>query len=335
MKAKLNKTLLFRCVSLHHATPQGYQLLKAILTADIIHPDRDMWSLFLPNLSPPTADAVEFLLSILQKLSIPEQFRPSVLTTANYSSVQYPLRSQLIDWLFPSSEAISGSSLSNLSSDINPESIAHVLILLTIKNQSSLENHGNNSDIVSTVTDLENTYVQTSCEFPVANKCFRCKLSKQTQDEILHLPILLKKIEEMIEEEMTCFVDTTDILPKHIDSAISMTCLISKLIYWLLNYNVVTCETLLTMNIVNLLKIVYKQLSVFMAEIYQKEGTPASMNTLRTLQVILEIGNSNDTANIQASIDTANIQASRLIRCLFPAKIVDQLLTMASNKVDK
>jgi hypothetical protein len=46
-----------------------------------------------------------------------------------------------------------------------------------------------------------------------------------------------------------------------------------------------------------------------MAEIFQKEGTPASMNTLRTLQVILESGNSNDKASIQAS---------RLIRCLFP-----------------
>lgn len=313
-------------MSLHHATPQGYQLLKAILTADIIHPDRDMWSLFLPNMSLPTADAVEFLLSILQKLSIPEQFKPSVLTTANDSSVQYPLRSQLIDWLFPSSEAISRSSLSNLSSDINPESLAHVLILLTIKNQSSLENHGNNSDIVSTVTDLENTYVQMSCEFPVTNKCFRCKISKQTQDEILHFPILLRKIEEMIKEEITSLVDTTDILPKHVDCVISKTCLISKLIYWLLKYNVVNCETLLKMDIINLLKIAYKKLSVFMAEIFQKEGTPASMNTLRTLQVILESGNSNDKASIQAS---------RLIRCLFPAKIVVQLLSMASNKVCK
>jgi hypothetical protein len=92
----------------------------------------------------------------------------------------------------------------------------------------------------------------------VTNKCFRCKLSKQTQDEILHLPILLRKIEEMIEEEITSLVDTTDILPKHVDCVISKTCLISKLIYWLLKYNVVNCDTLLKMDIVNLLKIAYK-----------------------------------------------------------------------------
>lgn len=312
----------FRCVSLHHATPEGYKLLKAMVLEDIIRPDRDMWSLFLPNISPPTQEAVEFLLCILQKFSLPEQFQPSVLTSANYNELQYPLRSQLIDWILPSGEGFSGSSLAN-NSDINPESVANVLVLLMIQNQSVL-NRSEHCEISPSITDLEMTYLQSSHDFPVSNKFLSSKDSMKSCNDVLNLPVVVSKIEKMLKDEVSVFLEITDVQLQHIEKVVSNVCLLSKLIYWLLSYGVVNSESLLTMDIVSLLKVLYKKLGVFLSEILQKEGSLPLQDILTKLQSLY---------NSEIYNGTSSIQAARLIRCLLPSKIVDQLLGIASNKV--
>ncbi|CAC5396816.1 ATM [Mytilus coruscus] len=313
-----------RCVSLNHATPQGYKLLKAMVVEDIIHPDRDMWSLFLPNISPPTQEAVEFLLCILQKFSLPELFQPSVLTSANYNEMQYPLRSQLIDWILPSGEGFSGSSLAN-NSDINPESVANVLVLLMIQNQSVL-NKSEHCEKSSPVTDLEMIYLQSSHDFPMSNTFLCSKDSKESCNDVLHLPVIMSKIEKMLKDEVSVFLEITDVQLQHIEKVVSDVCLLSKLIYWLLNYGVVNSESLLKMDIVSLLKVLYKKLGMFLGEILHKEGSLPLQNILMKL---LSLYDSKFPGG------TTSIQAARLIRCLFPAKIVDQLLGIASNKLSK
>ncbi|XP_063405374.1 serine-protein kinase ATM-like [Mytilus trossulus] len=313
-----------RCVSLHHATPEGYKLLKAMVLEDIIRPDRDMWSLFLPNISPPTQEAVEFLLCILQKFSLPEQFQPSVLTSANYNELQYPLRSQLIDWILPSGEGFSGSSLAN-NSDINPESVANVLVLLMIQNQSVL-NRSEHCEISPSITDLEMTYLQSSHDFPVSNKFLSSKDSMKICNDVLHLSVVMSKIEKMLKDEVSVFLEISDVQLQHIEKVVSNVCLLSKLIYWLLSYGVVNSESLLTMDIVSLLKVLYKKLGLFLSEILQKEGCLPLQDILTKIQSLY---------SSEIYDGTSSIQAARLIRCLLPSKIVDQLLGIASNKLSK
>lgn len=288
----------------------------------IITPDKDVWSLFLPNISFPTQESVDFLLCILQGSNIPENFQPSVLTSADYCDTKYPLRSQLIDWLLPSSERFSSTSLAN-NSEINQESVARALVLLMIKNQSSFCTF-QGVEKVSIVTDLEKIYLQSSHQFPVANKFLENKSLKNQQMDSITLPIFLSKVEKMLEEEAILLLDVTDIQPYHCERAALYVCLISKLIHWALKYKVIDGNSVMKMDMVSQFKTIYKRLGHFMGETVQKDGPSAVTKVLFILQTMFE---TMDYWN------ESDVMAARIIRCLCPTKIIDLLLGMISNKV--
>ncbi|CAG2219119.1 ATM [Mytilus edulis] len=136
----------------------------------------------------------------------------------------------------------------------------------------------------------------------------------------------------MLKDEVSVFLEITDVQLQHIEKVVSNVCLLSKLIYWLLSYGVVNSESLLTMDIVSLLKkILYKNKSKNVVSFNEiiAEGSEGSLPLQDILTQLQSLYNS------EIYDGTSSIQAARLIRCLLPSKIVDQLLGIASNKLSK
>jgi hypothetical protein len=58
---------------------QGFELLTTMLQAAAVSPGRQVWNLFLPDVTTPTPASLAFLATLLCSCRIPENFKPSIL----------------------------------------------------------------------------------------------------------------------------------------------------------------------------------------------------------------------------------------------------------------
>ena len=94
---------------MHHAEKEGFELLSCITEHKVMsaHNHKDVWTLYIPSICPPSQPAVAFLATYLTTNSLPENYRPNMLVTMAINTVasgNHPLRRQLLDWLLPSIE---------------------------------------------------------------------------------------------------------------------------------------------------------------------------------------------------------------------------------------
>nr|NP_001107666.1 ataxia telangiectasia mutated [Strongylocentrotus purpuratus]ABY60856.1 ataxia telangiectasia mutated [Strongylocentrotus purpuratus] len=96
-----------RTICLHSAEDEGFDLLTSLVHHGIVKLDKEVWKLFLPDVTQPSRCSVTFLLTLLTSHPIPENHVCQVGLLASLTGVQrgqYPLRHQLLNWILPAEE---------------------------------------------------------------------------------------------------------------------------------------------------------------------------------------------------------------------------------------
>ncbi|XP_060082468.1 serine-protein kinase ATM-like [Ylistrum balloti] len=313
-----------RALSLQNAVEPSFKLLTEMLRSELVPCERDIWNLFLPSISNPTDGAVQFLITYLMTKSLPENYQPSLLSSMATDGQQlYPLRMQLLEWLLPPRLVIDGTMATKPKYDLDPGLVGQVLTLLVMKNPSCLMFVP--PEEKDFVTDLERIYLESSHDFPLYSR----QLTTQNKDvgskESVLLSVLLRRIEENMKENVNSLLEFSE--PQAVDtqSLAKEACQITKFIYWLLKYELVSKDNLASMDILSVLKSVLRKIGTFINDIHQNHGAVELVSVLPWLRVMLEWEES----------DSAGIIVARLVRSLMPAKAVDTLLNMAVVTVSK
>ena len=193
---------LYRFVALHHAEAEGYKLLTCLLEKKLVTPGKEIWSLFVPMVTQPVEESVEFLSRYLAIHDLPEKYQTGLFgsMSENVESSIFPLRNQLIDWLIPANEEDCDSprSVSHLNSDWT----AYAMVTLTLRNPASSWLRPE-EPIRNFLTSVEETYLNTAL---VSELTFE-KLLLETsgtnmRGDVVHIPVLLKKVEDVLKGQV-------------------------------------------------------------------------------------------------------------------------------------
>lgn len=310
-------------MSLHHAEEQGYHLLTEMLKQGIIQPGRDVWSLFLPNISLPIQSSVDFLLVYMERYPFPENYQPNIVESHDsQNGGQYLLRSQLLQWILPNRDGFGDGLHTKTAEILQPESVARVLALLVTKCPVSVI-----ANILSPpechVTNLEQMYLYMSYDFPVFNVEDNF-LAKTKETDNMHIAILLKKIENSLKDEAIYLMEKPEPKINDIEELMRASTMVCFKIYWILEYNLITEASLDHMELLQVFKSMLKKLAAFISDIVSKEGPGPLMTTLLWMQKMWTLENSDKHSWIVVS---------RLCRSFTPAKIIDILTNIAFDKV--
>ncbi len=105
---KIRFVNFYRSLSLHHAEREGFELLSCVVRNSLMtsRSYKDVWTLYIPAICPPSQSAISFLATYLTTNSLPENHCPNMLVTMAANNAvangNHPLRRQLLDWLLPS-----------------------------------------------------------------------------------------------------------------------------------------------------------------------------------------------------------------------------------------
>lgn len=187
-------------MSLHHKEGQGYTLLSAMMSSSLVTPRRDIWSLFVPSVTQPITESIQFLWQQLTSADIPEKFVPTLIVPVSDATgdTKYPLRMQLIDWLLPALEDASESSRSH---KLDPDWTARTLMTLTFNDPTS-------SKIAcevkqSLTSSLEEQYLEICLELPLTCVIKHGANSKMDlEGGSVHVPVLLLAVESVIQRDV-------------------------------------------------------------------------------------------------------------------------------------
>ncbi|KAJ8314521.1 hypothetical protein KUTeg_006671 [Tegillarca granosa] len=314
-----------RLVSLHHAEEPGYHLLTEMLKQGIIQPGRDVWSLFLPNISLPIQSSVDFLLAYMERYPFPENYQSNIMESSdNQNGGQYLLRSQLLEWILPSRDGFGDGLQMKTAEILQPDSVARVLALLATKCPMSVISN-KLSPLECHVTNLEQMYLYSSCDFPIFN-VEGDVLAKIKQTDNMHIAILLKKIENRLKDEAIYLMEKPEPKVNDLEELMRASTMVCFKIYWILEYNIITEESLVQLDLVHIFKAMFKKLATYMSEIVSKEGPGSVMGTLLWMQKMLTLENSESRSRIVVS---------RLCRSCTPAKIIETLTNIVFDKITK
>ena len=224
--------VILRLISLHHASDHGYKLLCELLRNKLVVPDKDVWNLFIPNLSTCSESGLLFLALYLQHYDLPESYQPQYLVTmATESVTKFPLRSQLLDWLLPILEdtsdavVISRKEPSASSLFLDTDLLTECLITLTKRDTrmvvlpekywtlekvfNSMGNTGRNSTGVLRLEDIEEVYQQSSFAVTCIDKDPQVK-----REDIVHsgsqLVSIEKKLFALLERDAQHWLEVTE-----------------------------------------------------------------------------------------------------------------------------
>lgn len=204
-------------MALHHAEAEGYNLLTCLVEKNLVTPGKEIWSLFVPMVTQPVAESVEFLSRYLASHDLPEKHQTNLFGSLPGSGAtsNFPLRNQLIDWLIPANEEESDSpkSVCHLNSDWT----AYALVTLTLRNPASawlrpVENPRNY------LTSLEEMYLNTTL---VTELTFEKQSHDQcgviSREDVVHIPVLLKKVENVLKGQVQYYCNKIEFqVRKHI-----------------------------------------------------------------------------------------------------------------------
>lgn len=307
-----------RALSLQNAVEPSYSLLTEMLRNDLVPCERDIWNLFLPSISHPTDGALKFLITYMTTKSLPENYRPSLLSSMVTEGQQcYPLRSQLLDWLLPPRLIMDGVMATKPKSDLDPALVGQALALLVMKNPSCLSLTPEKKE--NFVTDLERVYLESSHDFPLSNREVMTETANiENKDNIL-LSVLLNQIQDNLKENITSLLEFSEPHTADTQSIAKEACQIIRFIYWLLKYELISKDNLASMDILSMLKALLRKVGTFINDIQQNQGAVEIMCVLPWIQEMLDWEES----------DRSGVVVARLVRSVIPAKVVDTLLSIA------
>ncbi|XP_033740359.1 serine-protein kinase ATM-like [Pecten maximus] len=307
-----------RALSLQNAVEPSYRLLTEMLRGELVPCERDVWNLFLPSISHPTDGSVQFLITYMMTKSLPENYQPSLLSSMVMEGQQsYPLRSQLLDWLLPPRLVMDGTITTKPKSDLDPGLVGQALAFLVMKNPSCVMVTSEKEK--NFVTNLERVYLQSSNDFPLYNRKVTTNDKGIGNKDNVLLSILLRCIEDNLKENINSLLDFSEPQAADTQSLAREACQIVKFLYWLLKYELVSKDSLPSMDVFSVLKSLLRKVSTFMNDIQQNQGAVELLGVLPWIQDMLEWEES----------DRSGIVIARLVRSLIPAKAVDTLLNIA------
>ncbi|XP_069136891.1 serine-protein kinase ATM-like isoform X2 [Argopecten irradians] len=307
-----------RALSLQNAVEPSYSLLTEMLRNDLVPCERDIWNLFLPSISHPTDGALKFLITYMTTKSLPENYRPSLLSSMVTEGQQcYPLRSQLLDWLLPPRLIMDGVMATKPKSDLDPALVGQALALLVMKNPSCLSLTPEKKE--NFVTDLERVYLESSHDFPLSNREVMTETANIENKDNLLLSVLLNQIQDNLKENITSLLEFSEPHTADTQSIAKEACQIIRFIYWLLKYELISKDNLASMDILSMLKALLRKVGTFINDIQQNQGAVEIMCVLPWIQEMLDWEES----------DRSGVVVARLVRSVIPAKVVDTLLSIA------
>lgn len=291
---------------------------------EIVPCDRDVWNIFLPTISHPIDSSVHFLISYLVTKSLPENYQPSLLSSmATEGQHLYPLRSQLLDWLLPPCPVMDGTMTTKPRSDLDPDVVGHALALLVMKNPSFVTILPENDCCF--VTGLERVYLETSHDFPLCRRKVTKKTSTVPNKDDMLLSVLLRRMEDNFKENANSLLEFLDPQAADIQVLAKEACLVVKFVYWLLRYNLISLDSLSSMDLISVLKSLLKKLGTLLSDVQQNQGVVELWGVLPWIQRILQWEGS----------DRSEVIVARLVRSLLPAKVIDTLLDVAMEVVSE
>ena len=293
--------------------------MSLIINYNIVQPEKEIWSLFLPSISLPVQESVHFLQTFVQSSSLPENFQPSLLQagTDSEEKLMFPLRRQLLQWLIPNDTTTDNRKVTSLP---DPNQLAHLLVLLIVKNNNQLSQQST-TKFIPKLTDAETVYIQTSHEFPFFSV-------EKAGDSITHcapvlISVLLRNMEGLLKENLCRCMDIADVNTSHVITLAKEACCVARFMYWLLRYNIVTKDNINTTDAFLMLKAVLKKLSMFFCDVSPTQNPKQYVDALMWLQKLF---NSD-------ALDSSNVIVARICRSFVPDKLIELLLKIVFDKV--
>jgi len=204
---------------------------------------------------------------------------------------------------------------------LDPDVVSHALALLLVKVPSSLPREIQNK--TTYITDLEKVHLQISHDFPLQEKLSKSKVLMRKEMDNMLISVLLKRMEDILKEEAMCLMDVVEVTVTNTEDIAKEVCLISKLIHWLLKYDLVSKKNLTSLDLILVLKNLMKKLASYMSSGLQNQEASQILNVLSWLQRMFD----------WTDIDESSIVVARVCRSLVPAKMIETLLALSEEKV--
>ena len=188
---------------MHHAEAEGYRLLTCLVEKKLVTPGKEIWSLFIPMVTQPVGESVEFLSRYLALHDLPEKYQTNIFGSLPGSAAEaavFPLRNQLIDWLIPASEEEGDNpkSISHLSSHWT----AYALVTLTLRSPTSAWMKPDEQSKIF-LSSVEKSYLETALVTELTFEKLLPKSSEMSDREnTVHIPLVLKKVEDVLKGQV-------------------------------------------------------------------------------------------------------------------------------------
>lgn len=320
-------------MSVYQADDSAYRLLTSMAEKEMVI-EPEMWNLFLPSVSRPTNNAVQFLNTYLTLYKIPEHYRNHLTSllaqTSGEGELQsYPLRKQLLGWLFPERSQYLNLS-TGLTSDrkADPREISHLVALLLLKNQRDVPNYNcpelsHCSD--SLFLDLEHLYLQTSNKFEIENDEVGGKSDNLCSFKGSVLCDLYDTVLNLFKAETTVLNEVTDCDLNHLETLSWYICMLGNFVLWLVRYKLGPVGAITGDGWMECIKNMLRKLGKNVKLLTSSENCPVAGRILTNLQWTL--------LSLEDLTSDEEYFVALKLRALMPASIIKEFENFVVEKV--
>ncbi|ESO89357.1 hypothetical protein LOTGIDRAFT_229208 [Lottia gigantea] len=316
-----------RTVSSHRAELEGlhapgFQLLTELIQQHLIVPEKYVWNLFLPSISTPTESSIYFISRYISSFELAENYKPSILGSGDISNgTSHPLRTHLLHWLLPSTD----TNISDKQRIVcNPDKLACVLVGLTLRNPEAIRCKHTKEQLMQW-THLENVYLTSSldCELEF-EKSVECKDIKE-QVKTCNITDLYDLLQRLLHNECRYYNDIAEDQLSTLENMALLCSLLSKTVYYLLEYDVLTEVTCQSCNIITDLKQLLSKFSTWLCDYKSRDGVNRLTTVLSNLHHMFTLPSLSHSAFI----------IQELNRKLTPSRLLDTLIEIAMDKLPR
>ena len=317
-----------RLISLHHATEDGFQVLTLLLRENLLQPDKDMWTIFLPTICHSSEHGVYFLVSFLQQYVLPENHRPNMLVSMDMQSdVPYPLRHQLLEWLLPPRDDWSeNSGWKPISKHVNCLLLAGTLTALTLRDTRTIRVPVTcDRKVNQTMEKIESTFLTTTFDHELEtghSAMESCVIAGHIQASTLR--VIEELLHEFLDRDSRLLLDTTEVDVRLLEDVAHQCSLLVKVLYSQLIQGILTIQNLPTSSLYDLLKALMKKLTSIISELVKKNNATTLLPTVCALAAMYSWSD--------CSSDSTH-QMARICRDVTPREMLDKLFTIVYEKV--
>ncbi|XP_070188647.1 serine-protein kinase ATM-like [Littorina saxatilis] len=294
----------------------GFELLSTMLQCGLVKPGRQVWNLFLPDVTHPTPFSLTFLSHLLSTCHLPENYQPDILGSGFATEKgAFPLRKHLLNWVtlcLTSRDDIGIERTRTLGGDL-----AQLLLQLVLRDPGQFSR----GDKVERgfVTSLEKIYLLTTFDCELDFEKQRKKTGVTTESEVCHaIPALVIFLGETLQSIVLQHLEYTEPQLKTlellaIDCSILSHCLKTSKQH---SITLAVVDTLLR-------QLLIKLTSLF-SEYTKKEGTVGLLPVIQNLESML---------SFKETTTLACYQTAEIIRSFVPARLIDLLLDLVNKKL--